>query len=356
MMNHEKLIRIVPELRNYHVRNDNLNPGATTLYFKKKYDLSVATPDHFRQVSPWRAAIIAANPGYTRLMIWEPLWVRMLSWHIIITIVWHASTLRRRPVGSYAMENNDLASLMGGSRRVPGFLVEFFAIILGWYMRFAYDSMVYASEGSKSAYHRIPGVRHISNTTILNLPARRSEAPPSPYRLAVIMLARMERRKGTKEIMLAWPEVETLFPDARLHLVGSGPEQSVMTKWAAERPAARIFHGALEHDDALRLVAKSEVLVLPSIREGRWREQIGLPIQEALAFGLTVVTTDETGLSSYLSRAGHRVVPAQAVTNSLAGAIIDALRNPLDRSSVASSLPSVDGRIASERWLAGDSA
>ncbi|MGW9586181.1 glycosyltransferase family 4 protein [Microbacterium sp. NPDC055455] len=355
MSTSNRTLRLIPELRNYHIANrDDLSPS-DTFYFERKYDLVGEIPDTFQQVAFRRALRLALSGRYTQLVMWEPLWVRLLPKHGIVILAWKLGTIRRRPVLSFAMENNSLASLMTGGRSLPRWAVAAFGWVLGSYIRFAYARIAYASDGARRNYERLPGVRQITSTTIPNLPARGPLSAADGAPGTVVMVARMESRKGTGVIVQAWPEVEKANPDARLRIVGSGPDSDLISRWAAESPDTREFLGAQAHESVMRIVADAQVLVLPSVRDGRWREQIGLPIHEALLNGLTVVTTDETGLADWLASRGHYVVPMQAVVDALPAAILGALNSPISRHEVVSQLPDRDARVVADLWLTGAS-
>lgn len=349
----DRILRLIPELRNYHVANrDDLAPS-DTFYFQRKYDLAGDIPDTFEQVGFARALRLAGSGRYTQLVIWEPLWVRLLPKHGLIVLMWKLGSLRQRPVLSFAMENNDLNSLMSGARPLPRWAVASFAWCVGNYIRFAYGRIAYASDGARRSYEQLPGVPRVTSTTVPNLPARRSLQPGDPVPGSVVMVARMEPRKGVGAVMRSWPAVEKANPEARLRIVGAGPESEEVARWAAESPKTREFLGQQSHESVMRLVAESEVLVLPSVRDGRWREQIGLPIHEGLLNGLTIVTTDETGLAEWLSARGHHVVPVTRIDETLAGAVLDALASPLPRDAVVAQLPERDARVVADLWLTG---
>jgi glycosyltransferase involved in cell wall biosynthesis len=76
-----------------------------------------------------------------------------------------------------------------------------------------------------------------------------------------------------------------------------------------------------------------------------------LPIGEALAHGLTVVTTNETGLATWLADNGHTVIDEKHVATELGDAIVTALKNQLQPSAVETALPSIPGRIEADKWL-----
>jgi glycosyltransferase involved in cell wall biosynthesis len=174
-----------------------------------------------------------------------------------------------------------------------------------------------------------------------------------------IFVGALERRKGVSVLMDAWPLVEANMSNAVLTILGSGVLEAEVIAWCAERPTSRRYLGLKPRPEAVIEVSRHAALIAPSIPAGRWREQIGLPIKEALAGGLTVVTTDETGLSPWLRANGHRVLPLRddnSPVSSLARAVEDALSNPLDRAGVRSSLPEQDTRLEAERWLHGATA
>jgi glycosyltransferase involved in cell wall biosynthesis len=325
---------------------------AKVYYFAEKYDLAVETvPPDFQRIT-FPALIWALTRSSANLLeIWEPLWVRELPRHVVLTLVWKLSRpMRRRHVVSYAMENNDLGALMTGGRP-PYPLVLAFSLVLGAYMRLVYSRIAYASAGSRRIYQGLPGVSGIPSKTIENLPARPAVIASAPSTGAnVVFLARLEARKGIDVLMAAWERVEQRVPQVRLIVIGDGPLSDTVASWALEDPARRSHLGALPHDEAVARVGGNRVLVLPSIRSGRWREQIGLPIHEGLLAGCMIVTTTETGLAAWLSERGHKVV-APGHSAALADAIVEALEAPLDREDVKASLPLEEGRVAANRWM-----
>ena len=98
-------------------------------------------------------------------------------------------------------------------------------------------------------------------------------------------------------------------------------------------------------------MATSSVLTLPSQPSATWREQVGLPIVEALSHGCTIVTTRETGLADWLESGGHSVYRDAGSAQALASAILRALDAPVDRTDVLAALPERDGRLAADDWL-----
>ena len=104
-----------------------------------------------------------------------------------------------------------------------------------------------------------------------------------------------------------------------------------------------------------RALRQASLVVLLSQRGARWREQVGLPIVEALAHGCQVLTTDETGLAQWLTDHGHQVVDGSSDSFAVAQAMVEGIGSGRERASVLADLPSVDGRSSADAWLhAGD--
>jgi len=93
--------------------------------------------------------------------------------------------------------------------------------------------------------------------------------------------------------------------------------------------------------------------VLLSQRTTNWREQVGLPIVEALAHGCAVVASDETGLADWLATHGHRCVSPSASEGELADVVVVAIKAERPVDSVLADLPAVDGRSRADAWLFG---
>jgi glycosyltransferase involved in cell wall biosynthesis len=126
--------------------------------------------------------------------------------------------------------------------------------------------------------------------------------------------------------------------DAKLLIVGEGPERAALESLARQRGvAARVaFLGLVRHETLPEVYNAADVLLLPSAREG-------MPnvVLESIACGTRVVATDVGGI-------------AEVLTSPVAGELmrsrsVDALRESLDR--VASRAVSVaETRTFAERF------
>jgi glycosyltransferase involved in cell wall biosynthesis len=348
-------IRILPELRAVQVERSYSMWPCLNFYFDVKYDLGATqVPENFRRVSIWSAAKALLTADAEVLEVPEPLWLRFLPRNAVLLAAWRAGGIvrrRRRYVVTYAIENNDLSSLLTGRRRPPRLVTVVVARVLGLFVSAAFDRIAFGSEGARSSYDALKLSSGVSVNVVPELPSTAEAPDQSLLDVAAIYVGRLERRKGIETLMLAWPDVERAIPAAKLTVVGDGPLESNVLRWSEERPASRRVLGFVEHRDVGALVAQHRIAVAPSIREGRWREQIGLPIVEALSRGLTIVTTNETGLADWLSSHGHRVIHSECDSSALSNAMIDALMAPLERSEAQAALPDIPGRISADRWM-----
>ncbi|MFI7503459.1 glycosyltransferase [Streptomyces sp. NPDC049687] len=109
----------------------------------------------------------------------------------------------------------------------------------------------------------------------------------------VVCVGRLCRQKGQDVLLEAWADVLRDVPDARLVLVGDGPEGE---RLRAGAPESVLFAGAV--DDTVPWYRAADLVVLPS----RW-EGMALAPLEALACGRPVVVTEVDGARESLPAA-----------------------------------------------------
>ncbi|MBJ6638754.1 glycosyltransferase [Streptomyces sp. DHE7-1] len=118
----------------------------------------------------------------------------------------------------------------------------------------------------------------------------------------VVCVGRLCRQKGQDVLLRAWEQVRRAAPDARLVLVGDGPDRDALR--ARAHPSVR-FAGAVA--DTVPWYRAADLVVLPS----RW-EGMALAPLEALSCGRPVVLTDVDGARESLppALAPRCLVPA----------------------------------------------
>ncbi|MFD5554847.1 glycosyltransferase [Streptomyces sp. NPDC127068] len=150
------------------------------------------------------------------------------------------------------------------------------------------------------------------------LPALADTAPDAPL---VVCVARLCRQKGQDVLLRAWREVARVVPEARLLLVGDGPDSAALR---ASSPEGVIFAGAV--DDPRPWYRAADLVVLPS----RW-EGMALAPLEAMACGRPVLLTDVDGARESLppGHAPYCLVPPGdpgALARATARLLLDAPR------------------------------
>ncbi|NSL43533.1 glycosyltransferase, partial [Streptomyces sp. 8P21H-1] len=115
-----------------------------------------------------------------------------------------------------------------------------------------------------------------AGTVRAGLPLLDEAGPAAPL---VVCVGRLCRQKGQDVLLEAWHEVTRQVPDARLVLVGDGPDAGTLR---ARAPGSVLFAGAVA--DPAPWYRAADLVVLPS----RW-EGMALAPLEAMACGRPVV-------------------------------------------------------------------
>lgn len=147
--------------------------------------------------------------------------------------------------------------------------------------------------------------------------ARRRLGLPAGAPLAVCVSRLAVAQKGQDLLLAAWPHVRAAVADARLVLVGDGPDEAVLRAMADD---SVVFAG--RRDDVADHLAAADVVVQPS----RY-ETLSLSVLEAMARGRCVVATDTLGMAEALGRDAGALVPLGDV-DALAAAVVVRLQDP----------------------------
>ena len=134
-------------------------------------------------------------------------------------------------------------------------------------------------------------------------------------------------RKGQQFVIRALARL----PDARLALVGTGPDQAALELLARESGMDGRVHflGSLDHERLPRVLSAANAMVLPSASEGLANAWV-----EALACGCPLVITEAGGAREVLTRPeAGRIVERDA--DAIADAVRDLLAFPPSRQAVA---------------------
>lgn len=114
-----------------------------------------------------------------------------------------------------------------------------------------------------------------------------SAVSPSPN--VMVSVGRLVPEKGHSQVIRALPELASQFPTLRYRLIGEGPDRDNLLQLAASLGVEKRveFAGWLSHEQAIREMATSRVVVMPSRQEG-----FGLALAEAMCCATRVVASD----------------------------------------------------------------
>ena len=94
--------------------------------------------------------------------------------------------------------------------------------------------------------------------------------------------------------------IDSGYFDIVLHLIGSGEMETELKKMILDLNLEKnvILYGALSQEDVFKIMAKSDIFLLPGISDKTTKrsEAQGLVLQEAQFFGLPVITSDVGGV------------------------------------------------------------
>jgi glycosyltransferase involved in cell wall biosynthesis len=131
----------------------------------------------------------------------------------------------------------------------------------------------------------------------------------------VVCVGRLARQKGQDLLLRAWPQVRRWVPEARLVLVGTGPDEVALR--AAADPSVRFAPG----ERLAQWYSAADVVAVPS----RWEAGLPLVAMEAMASRRSVVAFDVAGIGSSLAGAGTAVPPEdiEALAAALTARLLD---------------------------------
>ncbi|MCQ2001758.1 glycosyltransferase family 4 protein [Arthrobacter zhaoxinii] len=330
-------------------------PAASLVYASRRYDFdeTIAQGLHLVRADTFGTVCLMARSTVREIEINEPL---MLASARRTAVAVAVACLRGRLMGyrplvvSYAIENrNPFGPPPASLRQRPGLVLNA-ALSRALWQRL--DRIAYGTVASRTLYQQImpPRVR-LDQKLVEALPAscpcaQRPEKTPG----TLLYLGALSERKGFDLLLQAWARVRLCMPAIHLTIIGTGRLSTAARNLARADPRVR-FVADPPRDVIHRELLTHQVLALPSRSTPGWREQVGLPIVEGLAHGCSIVTTDQTGLASWLHQHGHRVLPADYSPEDLAQAMAGIAAAPLPPALVQSSLPPVDGRLAADHWL-----
>jgi len=114
----------------------------------------------------------------------------------------------------------------------------------------------------------------------------------------ILSVGRLIDWKGTKFLIAAMPAVLVKYPDAKLFIIGTGPERDALIQCVRERGLGdRVeFFGTVPVADLRSYYRSADVFVLPSINYAGKTEGLGVVLLEAMAAGCPVIGSNVGGI------------------------------------------------------------
>ena len=351
-------VRLYDQVRTAHLERAHALEPASIVYRRRRYDFDqrLAAGLDLVHAGLLRGAVLAFRGRWTELEVNEPLDLASLPrTATVLLAVRLARVAGRRPptVVTYAIGNLDVFAVR--APRLRSRLRRRVELALARSVWRCIDRVAFGTSGARDVYAR----RFAPKEDALLVPALPAPCDCAPAaRLAdrVLFLGSLSERKGLPLVLAAWPAVRDGRPGASLLIVGTGPLEEEVRRAAAADPTITLLVDP-PRETIHRELRAARTVVLPSQPRPLWREQLGLPIVEALAHGARVVTSTETGLAEWLSDNGHAVLGPDSSPAAWASAIAGTLGTEADASAdtarILATLPDEDGRLAADRALFG---
>ncbi|MGN7797578.1 glycosyltransferase family 4 protein [Leifsonia sp. 22587] len=349
-------VRLYDQVRTAHLERAHALEPASIVYRRRRYDFDQqqAAGLDLVQAGLGRAVLLAAKGRWTELEVNEPLDLASLPRTAAVLAASRLPRLagRRRPtVVTYAIGNLDVFDAR--APRLRSRLRRRAELALARYVWRRIDRVAFGTPGARDVYARrfSPAAEAI---LVPALPAACDCALLQKVGSRVVFLGALSERKGLPVLLAAWPAIRAARPEASLVVIGTGPLEAEVRRAAAADPSIRLLVDP-PRDTIHRELRAARTLVLPSQPRPLWREQVGLPIVEALAHGGRIVTSSETGLADWLEQNGHVVLDPSAPAEDWAARITGSLTTDEDATAdaarILAALPVQDGRLDADRWL-----
>jgi phosphatidylinositol alpha-1,6-mannosyltransferase len=146
----------------------------------------------------------------------------------------------------------------------------------------------------------------------------------------VVCVSRLVKRKGQDTLIEALPAIQARVPDARLLIVGGGPDEERLRERAASLGDAVVFAGQVPEDDLPRYYAVGDVFAMPCRTRlgGLEVEGWGNVFIEAAACGRPVVVGDSGGARESLVDGETGILVDGKRTEAVADAVASLLADP----------------------------
>jgi len=150
---------------------------------------------------------------------------------------------------------------------------------------------------------------------------------PGSGKRTVLYVGKLQKYKGIENLIAAFDSVRRAIPEARLEIVGDGPQRRQLKALTKRLGLDRYvgFRGWIPQDRLVKTLEESTVFVLPSIRSRR--EAFGIVVLEAMAAGKPVIVSKIPGPESLVEDGKNGLLVPPGQPKELADAIVRVLQN-----------------------------
>ena len=152
------------------------------------------------------------------------------------------------------------------------------------------DKLIFISQYEKNWFTSFPQTKHQKNLVIVPNGVKdefEKYRNIKSEKNSFIYLGRIVEEKGISTLLKAFKKVSKEFSDARLNLYGDGPD---LARYCVETKAFKNIHFHGETANPIESLAKNQIFVLPSYREG-----LSLSLLEAAMMQKTIIATNIDG-------------------------------------------------------------
>jgi phosphatidylinositol alpha-mannosyltransferase len=146
-------------------------------------------------------------------------------------------------------------------------------------------------------------------------------------RPTVLFVGRLEKRKGLRYLLRAWPHVLERVPDARLVVVGRGRPLEGYKRFAIRQGWSAsdvVFAGYVSAEDLPRYYQACDVFCAPNTGQ----ESFGIVLLEAMAAGAPIVASDIPGYRDVVTSGVEGLLVERQNPGALADALCRLLGSP----------------------------
>lgn len=208
------------------------------------------------------------------------------------------------------------------------------------------DGVIYNTPEMKNRlkYLRAKNLEYIPTPLNRNTFSLSSPIPSLPN---FVYIGRLTRTKGSEILLRAFKKTIAKMPKAKLTIIGDGPDKQEMLKFIYKNNLQNsiTLTGALGTSQILKILERSYVLLMPSLREGT-----PSAVLEAMSVGRPVVATKTGGLKELVTKeVGYLTETGK--TNQFAEAILTAYHTKYIPEKIREKTKQFDNKIIAKKYL-----